>query len=184
MLMNELSNAGAAFNPEQRAGTMTTVQSPWLLQGLFPSMGLDNKELMAYFRKVQSDIASNEAVLSNMWLDWCKQSGSMFMSWMDNQHQLGESWRQAMIGQISSTRDPAEDRAESAVENWREAALKSVHLQNEWLAVWASMMGLPQQPSATTVYDEDDGRSDVPQGADSPTVVSVRRKPARAEEVA
>jgi hypothetical protein len=184
MLMNELSNAGAAFDPDRRAGTMTTIQPPWLLQGLFPRMGVDNEELMAYFRKVQSEFARNEAVLSNMWLDWWQQSGSMFMSWMDNQNQLGESWRQAMIGQISSTRDPAKDSAQSAVDGWQETALKSVRLQNEWLAVWASMMGLPQQPSATAVYDEDDGRSGVSQGADSPAVVSVRPKPARAEEVA
>nr|WP_093188827.1 hypothetical protein [Thiocapsa sp. KS1] len=131
-----------AFHPEAGTGREVSAHPFWPLEGVIPDGLMNNAEMVAYFRRIQTEIASNEAALSDFWLESLKQSDSMLLSWMDAQRQLGDAWYQAMIGHLSPVQDPTAGSAEDVPESWLDAASKAVHLQNEWLGLWASVMGL------------------------------------------
>jgi hypothetical protein len=182
--MNEhAKSADIAMNPCDCLCGKASAQSPWPFQGLFPNaLNNQQEEMVAYLRRVQSEIADHEVALSNFWLDWWKQSESMLVSWMDTQRQLGDAWRRAAIEHVASNQVPATGSAEDVLETWRETASQAVSLQNQWLGFWLSTMGQSPQPRPASVSA--DKASGAPQSAAVPSTVSVRRKPAHAEALA
>jgi hypothetical protein len=157
-------------------------ESHLLFQDLFENTWTSQEEMVAYVRRIQSEIVDNEVALSNFWLDSWKQSGSMLVSWMDIQRQLGDTWRQALIEQAAPHRDPAGGSAENVLATWHEAASQAVSIQNQRLGLCLSIMGQGPRPSETSPSG-DEASGSAPHTA-TPSAVSVRRKPARVEEIA
>jgi hypothetical protein len=181
--MNEnAESADIALNPGDCLCGNASSRSPWLFQGLFPSTSTAQEDMGAYLRRIQSEILDNEAAFSNFWLDSWKQSESMLVSWIGTQCRLVDACQQTLIEQVAPNRDPATDSAEKLLEHWHEAASQAVSLQNQWLGLWISMMSQDPKPSeASRSADEASG---APRHAATPSAVSGRRKPARAEELA
>jgi hypothetical protein len=183
--MTEHTNsADMAFNPEPGTEREVSPHPFWPINGIgiIPDSLMTNEEMVAYYRRLQTEIADNEAALSNFWLEWLKQSDSMLVSWMDTQRQLGDAWYQAVIGQLWSNQDPTGGSSDDLPESWRGAASNAVRLQNEWFGLWASMLGCQDKPNPMPAPE--DLEAGASQGAAAPSPVSAHRKSTHAREIA
>ncbi len=179
--MNEhVKSTDIGMNPAASFYREASAQSPCPCRGLLPNALSTQEEMVAYLRRVQSEIADNEVALSTLWLDWWKQSESMLVSWMDTQRQLGDVWRQAAIEHVASNQAPATGKAEDVLETWRETASQAVSLQNQWLELWLSMLGQSPQPSAASGSEAKASGESQPAAPSS--TGSARRKSALVEE--
>lgn len=109
------------------------------------------QEMTDYLMTLRSELAANEALPSRLWMDWWKQSESMFASWSDAQHQLTESWIHAVGGNIPSNQESGSSASTNAIDAWREHTVKALHMQNQWLQLCSSMMGASPRASETRV---------------------------------
>lgn len=181
--MNEHArSADMAFNPEAGTGQEVSAHPFRPLEGIIPDGLIKNEEMVSYLRRIQTEIANNEAAMSDFWFEWLRHSDSMLVSWMDTQRQLGDAWYQAVIGQLSSNQDPTRGSSDDVAVSWRGTASNAVRLHNQWLGLWASMMGCYDKPNPTSALE--DLEAGASQAAASSAPVSARRKSARAEEIA
>lgn len=142
--------ANIAFTPEARNARKESAAPFWPLKGIIPDALMNDEDSAAYFRRIQTEIADNEAALADFWLESFKQSDSMLASWMKTQQQLGDAWYRAMMGLLSSDQYPASDRSDDVTMSWQGTASNAVRLQNEWVGLWAAMMGCRDRPNPTS----------------------------------